>query len=362
MVVESDDKTYDLMESFPAKDAPNYDGFVKFKLVHGVGYSVFLPDAVFLQDGEGWRWFEPQMFDAPLLSFYEQQSYAQFAIETSHGDELLVATTEDRFVTRFADGAQLFRCRVAGDAELLRRSAGRAHLRLDGGFDLDLFHHTTPAARDAILASCELRGSAWNIRGTRALENVAYAYLTSLPQITNSLDLQAIAMASDGVLHFLLDNRVAPDGIVTLRVYRETTANRMATVALRIPAEFVAGQHLWRHEPDNRGVFYESSHTAIYRVGLAPGATLRFSEGRVGLETPGLKRFGYAIVGDARSPSGIAAPFEEETTSGIVKVEFCNDLDLLTFWRTRANEDHFSGRSAELQVLRGASGDFREQR
>ncbi len=150
MAVESDGETYDLMESFPAKDAPNYDGFVKFKLVHGVGYSVFLPDAVFLNNGEDWRWFEPQMFDAPLLSFYEQQSYAQFAIETSHGDELLVATTEDRFVTRFVDGAQLFRCRVAGDAELLRRSTGRAHLRPDGGFDLDLFHHTTQAARDAI--------------------------------------------------------------------------------------------------------------------------------------------------------------------------------------------------------------------
>ena len=351
MAVDHDDETYDLLESFPAKEASSYEGFVKFKLAHSVGYSVFLPDAIFLEGEDGWRWFEPKMFEAPLLSFYGQQSYAQFVVETSHGDEILLATTVDRFVKRLSDRAQLFRCRVAGHAELLSRSAGRAYLRPDGGFDLELFHHTSPAARDAIVASGELRGSAWNIRGTRRLENASYAYLTSLPQIRNSFDLQAIAMASDGVLHFLLDGRTPPDGVVTLRVYRETTANRTATLALRIPAEFVASQHLWRHEPHDRGVFYENSHSAIYRVGLAPGATLPFSDGLVSLDAEGLKRFGYVIVGDARSPVGIAAPFEEETTSGIAKIEFCNDLDLLTFWRTRANEDHFSGKSTEFQVL-----------
>lgn len=148
----------DLMAAFPAKDAPSFEGFIKFKLAHGLGYSVFLPDALFLPRGDEWRWFEPKMFDPPVLSFYHGAAYAQFAVETSGGDDVLVATTNDRFVARFDDRSQIFRCRVAGHPDLLDRSTGRAHQRSDGGFDLDLFHHTTQVALEAIQASGEVWG------------------------------------------------------------------------------------------------------------------------------------------------------------------------------------------------------------
>ena len=315
----------DLMDAFPAADAPSYEGYIKLKLVHGVGYSVLLPDALFLEGAEGWRWFEPKMFDPPLLSFVDGQAYAQFGLETANGDEVLAATTEDRFVARFGDGSQIFRCRIAGAADLLARSTGRAERRDDGGFDLHLFHHTSAASLAAIHASGELWGSTWNVRGARKLGNVAYAYLTSLPRIESEGDLRAIAMASDGVIHFLLDNMEAPAGVVPLQVYRETTSNRTATLALRVPAELIANQHLWRHAPDGRGVFYESSHPAVYRVGLEPGTTLPFKDAAISPEVEGVKRFAYAVVGDARIHSGILAPFEEETTGDIVKIEFSHE-------------------------------------
>lgn len=345
----------DLMASFPAAAAAVHDGFIKLKLVHGVGYTVFLADALFLDGPDGWRWFEPAMFDPPILSFLGARSYAQFGLVTSGGDEVLVATTDDRFVARFPDGSQLFRCRVAGRPDLMSRSTGEAVRREDGGFDLRLFHHTSPAALEAIGRSGELWGSARNVRGNRGLVNVAYAYLTSLPRIETPLDLRAIAMASDGVVYFLLDNRSPPDGLVRLAVDPQDAADRSATLALRVPAECVAGQHLWRHAPDDRGVFYESSHPAIYRVGLEPGATLKFADGAVRPDVAGLKRFAYAVVGDATRPDGILAPFEEETTGDIVKVEPCEDVDILTFWRTRRNEDHFSGKAVEIQALRPAA-------
>lgn len=341
----------DLMAAFPVKDGPIFEGFIKFKLAHGVGYSVFLPDALFLARGDEWRWFEPKMFDPPILSFFEDAAYAQFAIETSGGDEILVATTHDRFVARFDDRSQLFRCRVAGHAELLSRSTGRAHQRADGGFNLDLFHHTTPAALEAIRESGEVWGSAWNVRGNRKLENVAYAYLTSLPKITNDLDLRAIAMASDGVIYLLLDDHRPPSGVVPLKVYRETTANRTSTLALRVPCEAVAGQHVWRHAPESRGVFYESAHPAIYRVGLQPGATLKFDDNAAVLDHAVIKRFDYAVVGDATQPDGILAPYEEEATNNIWKVEASLDVDLLTFWRTRPNQDHFTDGVIEVHKL-----------
>jgi len=341
----------DLMMAFSARDGPSFEGFIKFKLAHGLGYSVFLPDALFLPRGDEWRWFEPKMFDPPVLAFYQDAAYAQLAVETSGGDEILVATTNDRFVARFDGRSQIFRCRVAGHPDLLDRSTGRAHQRPDGGFDLDLFHHTTQVALEAIQASREVWGSAWNVRGNRKLENVTYASSTSLSKITNDLDLRAIAMASDGVIYFQLDDHTPPAGVVPLKVYRETTTNRTATLALRVPCEAVAGQHVWRHAPETRGVFYESAHPAIYRVGLQPGATLRFDDNVVVLDPGVLKRFDYAVVGDATQPDGILAPYEEEATNNIWKVDASLDVDLLTFWRTRPNQDHFTDGVVELCEL-----------
>lgn len=87
--------------------------------------------------------------------------------------------------------------------------------------DLRLFHHTAPDALQLIKNSSVLRGSVWNYQGTATLENVCYAYLTSLEAIQTSADLQEIAMSSDGVIAMLLDDHEPPAGVVSVTVYSQ---------------------------------------------------------------------------------------------------------------------------------------------
>lgn len=83
---------------------------------------------------------------------------------------------------------------------------GTCSLEPGGDFLLDLFHHTTAEAVEAINASGHFRGSRWNVQGTRELKNVEYAYFTSLPKIASEQDLARIAMASSGCIGLLRTN------------------------------------------------------------------------------------------------------------------------------------------------------------
>src|SRR6266403_3262550 len=75
---------------------------------------------------------------------------------------------------------------------------------------LRLFHHTTQAAKSSILTTLEFWPSAWNLRGTRKLKNVQYAYFTSLPRVRSHEDLAAIAMSSHKKLHYIRDGAAVP--------------------------------------------------------------------------------------------------------------------------------------------------------
>ena len=100
----------DLIESFPRRAGDEiYEGVVKFKLVHAPGQSVFLTDMVFIEFG-GWHWLQPHMFGLPLLSFYEQASYAQFDVDLESGARLLLGTTGDRHIRSLPDHSHLYRC------------------------------------------------------------------------------------------------------------------------------------------------------------------------------------------------------------------------------------------------------------
>ena len=58
-------------------------------------------------------------------------------------------------------------------------------------------------------------------------------------------------MASDGIISMLLDDHTPPDGVVPIKVYRESTLNRTATLPLWIPSEALAPSHVWMHAPSN---------------------------------------------------------------------------------------------------------------
>ncbi len=66
-----------------------------------------------------------------------------------------------------------------------------------------------------------------------------------------------------------------------------------------------------------------------------------------------LKAFDYVIVGDARTEAGIVAPYDEENTFSICKVERVEDRDFASFWRDHANTDRFTGLDVKRQASAG---------
>lgn len=156
-------------------------------------------------------------------------------------------------------------------------------------------------------------------------------------------------MASDGVLNMLLDDHTPPNGIVPIRVCRESTINRTETLPLWVPAEALAPSHVWRHVPIAGPVFYELAHPAIFRVGLLPGEVLSFVGNEAHAAERVIKRFGYVVIGDCTDPLSIMAPFNEEDTRLIFKIESGSSLDPLTFWCEHVNTDQFSMKVLESQ-------------
>lgn len=90
---------------------------------------------------------------------------------------------------------------------------------------------------------------------------------------------------------------------------------------------------------------------AVFRVGLQPGAVLDYSVGVATADASALKAFDYVIVGDARTETGIVAPYDEENTFSICKVERVEDRDFASFWRDHANTDRLTGLDVERQAF-----------
>jgi hypothetical protein len=341
-----------------------YTGYVKCKLVHRRGESLIIPDQVYLDDGDALLWFQPLAYMANELVKTPEDIGCALPVDVSMGQSLLVTFEASAHVRSYADGAHLYRCVIQGPAGLASYATGRARLSPDGLVYVDLYHHTDGKSKSAILKSRLLRGSAWNIRGTHRVENIAYGYLTPLDRIATKQDLYEIAMASEGFLRFQRDNVVVPDLITTewleahrddvlqLSVYRENTVNRRATVRLSVDAAALAPQHVLRHDPWGSPVYFEVSNPMVHRVGLQPGTGAQFNRRGELKEQADLKRFGYLVVGDATSLAGLAAPYDEETTEQVYKIEITGEeTDLLNFWFDNANQDLFTGRDVEFQRL-----------
>lgn len=343
--------------SLPIRDGQvATDGYVKVKLAHGRGLSLILVDRVFVEAAGAWTFFEPVMFGACRLAFLDDVAMVQVDLDTEHAGKLFISFLDTDLATRLPDGSHVYRCRIAAEAGFDAKGSGEARHRVDGGFDLRLFHHTAPATLPLIKASRHVQGSAWNLQGNKALANVTYAYLTNRAAITGDEDLRAIAMATDRRFGLLLDDRDPPDGVVIIEVTRSATSDRSATLALWVPDHIVASAHLLRHHQAAAiGIFYEAVLPAVFRVGLQPGAVLDFSASLATPAASALKAFDYVIVGDARTKTGIVAPYDEENTTSICKVERVEDRDFASFWRDHANTDQFTGLNVERQAFAGAS-------
>ena len=339
-----------------------YAGWVKCRLLHGHGYSLIVPDQLYLEHN-GLRWIQPLAFGPNMLmKLSDTEVVCNLNVDVSCGHRLDVRFFNRDHVADLTDGSQLFRCRIKGVADLPSFATGDARWGSAGRPYLRLFHHTTGSTVPLILNSGHFRTGAWNIQGSsKQLKNVAYAYFTPLDAIRTDGDLKRIGMSIEGAIELRRDGFTPPrllmpdylkrfkDDILQLQVYKCDPAKREAHIELWIDAAVLAPQHVYRHD-EGLAVYYELPHPFIHRVGTEPGQPLVFDADRNIHDQKGLKRFDYAVVGDCTTLAGLAAPYDEEDTTHVLKVErIPAGTTMLNFWFDRGNTDLFSGKKVELQ-------------
>jgi hypothetical protein len=339
-------------------------GYIKCKLAHGLGYSIILPD-VLLLGAAGNKWIQPLTFSPNMLSKFGDEIRHTMSVDISCGHRLLVNFRKGDIVSRLADGAELYQCTFKGTADLEDYATGDSFLSTENVPYLRLFHHTSSDAKQKILASGELWGSKWNIQGTsKTLTNAAYVYFTSLDAVETVDDLNLIAMAGDGKLSFLVDNFAPPvipapgwekaseSKILILPVYRASTADRNVALHFDVESTLPAPQHLPRHSPEGEGVWYEIATPFVQRVGISPGTTLQFPGPRISFDSGAVKHFDYVVIGDATTVEGLAAPYDEEDTTFVLKIERPHvDSNILDFWFEHGNQDIFGNKTVETQTF-----------
>lgn len=338
------------------------EGLVKCRLLHGMGCSLIVPDQVFL-GADGSKWIQPLTFMANLIGkFSEDEIVCDLPVDISCGQTLRIRFFNHDLLANLEDGSQLYKCEIQGPSDLAEYATGDSCLGAGSVPYIRLYHHTTPDARDSIISSGHFRTSMWNIQGTtKKLINVAYAYFTPLDQITCDNDLRKIAMAAGGEIELRRDGFTPPeillpnwreafkDDVLVLPVYPCNPSKREATLELWVDSTVLAPQHIYRHE-EGGPVYYELPHPFIHRIGTEPGASVSFDDqGRIHRQ-PGLKAFEYVVVGDCTTLEGLAAPYDEEDTTNIMKVERMDDVvSILNFWFDHGNQDLFSKKQVDMQ-------------
>jgi hypothetical protein len=328
-----------------------HSGTIKCKLVHGLGYSIIVPDLLFLLE-EKTRWIQPLFFTACSLSKFDDRVECRFAVDISHGHRLFVNISSKGFIRYFDDGSELFTCEIQGPENLKDYCTGTFEDHDE--YHIPLFHHTNKDSCSAILKSKYFRSSTCNFQGTneKELTNVNYTYFTCIDSIRAPEDLNQIAMASAGKIALLRDNGSPnnPNDIVVLEVYRGSTTNRTHPIKMLIPISLIAPSHLIKHFPFGEPVYYQVMNPFIYRIGLLPGGILPFESGAVKPDPGSLKRFEYVVIGNGTEREGLIAPFDEENTKNILKIQKTNqNSNILEFWFKEGNKDLFTNKDIEFQ-------------
>ncbi len=328
-----------------------YRGYIKCKLIHADGFSLIVPDQLYLLS-DGLLWIQPITFTANVLSKYNDWVQCKLYIDISFGNVLEVTFLSENFIRSFADGSQLFHCEIKGPEELDKYATGEAELRDDNIPYIRLYHHTSDDTRKLILTSGFYKPSFWNIQGTKRLENIGYVYFTCLDEIKYDSDLEQIAMASKGLIAFRLDQNPGNEPDCILEVYRDKTLNRRATIMQWVDTTLLASQPIFKHSPSSPPVYYEVVQHFTFRIGIQKNSVVNILGNE--LEAAHPKNFRYLILGDATTLDGLKAPFDEEDTSEIFKIEYIEDgSTLLDFWFDHSNKDLFSIKTIEYQEFEG---------
>jgi len=332
------------LKDFPAPQQighTTYDGYLKCKLVHHEGFSLVLPDQIYLSLANQTYWFQPFYFTANLIGFLENGGICSQWIDLSFGARAQVTFSDAEQINRLSDGSLLYKCRISGPPLLWQHATGTAIIKNCVPY-LKVFHHTDRKAEKGILKSGEFWSSKWNIQGTKRLSNIAYLYLTPLDKVVCDNDLQEIAMSIIGQIPLRLDQNLSDHPDEYLRVYRESTENRTRTLPCWVRADHLSPQHVYRHTPLNGAVYFEIVCPFILRLGVESETTIRLNKTTLAPRAP--KLLEYVVVGDATSLSGLRAPYDEEHTEHILKIDSPKlGDDIITHWRKYPNANLFDG-------------------
>lgn len=331
----------------------NYDGFIKIRLGHGRFGSVVIPEQVIIKNA-GWQYFQPFFFDPPQLIFDIEPdiSAAKFSIDIGEPRErkprrVMITIRSDGLLKSYSDGSQIYACIMEGPMRLSPYASGKCTMSNKNNFSLKLYHHTSNENYPKIKSSGKLWSSPWNLAGTRKLQNVAYSYLTSLSKILDEDDLHRIAMASVGKLPFQTTSARPIEEVMELTVYRENTTQRTARILFEVPWELISPSHLLVHRTQD-GTYYEIMCPQVFRVGVIPNAKLSIEEHTLNCSSKAIKSFDYIIVGEAETPEGLRAPYDEDSISMIMHcTKFLAGQTFHNFWQQNQNSDQITGRKFE---------------
>ena len=329
-------------------------GYIKCRLFHLEGGSIVVPDVLMVNNLDK-HFFSPQFFTASLIYCNDHDSDGScfFVIDIIEGVRIKMLFFRHDLVKQCADHSFIYKCAfVSADGNPLPEPHGTWRKRGDQ-FELALYHHTDKDGADGIQSSKEIWGSEWNIQGIIELKNIAYGYFTSIPKIKNTVDLNAIGMSPEGKIGLIPTN--APLDLAyayELEIRRKTATISDIPLEFWVDVEVISPSHLWRHTPLSPPNNYERVLPKVFRVGVQPKRNLPLKGMMLDLKSDVYKIFDYIIVGDANTKEGLMAPFYEEETKEICKLDTDPDgLEIIGMWCKKKNSDLFTGRDVELAEL-----------
>lgn len=127
-----------------------FPALIKVRLVHWRDSSLVIPDQVYLESPA--VWFQPLTFLPCLLTQLESEITANIYLDVDGGETIRVDFKSSGLVARLKDGSYLYKATVHGPGDLPALGQSTWTMFNDRPY-LQLFHHTTQANKDSIVAS-----------------------------------------------------------------------------------------------------------------------------------------------------------------------------------------------------------------
>jgi len=207
----------------PVPGVPGQLRYIKIRMAHLPGATIFQPDII-LSGFDKREYYVPQYFWAPSVNFLGgNNDYAMVPFAMENGAELILVFFKRDLVLTFPDGTQVYKCYYVPSRDCKTKLSPDGRYRYDNGrFEISIYHHTSGPGLKGILSSRQLWASKKNIQGNGYLDNINYAYFTTLSRIKNEIDLLGIAMSSWGKTGLLPIN--APNTTVALSEFERSFA------------------------------------------------------------------------------------------------------------------------------------------